>query len=160
MKLEAKFYAQNNRLYFLDGKELDATKHIEVTACEISEKCTNPDTLYGIRVSYSEVGEDEDSYNEDFLARLRDDLKTLEEKNVFAFIIPCGTDKDRHKDDFTFSMKHCARRIKDCESVIGFARPDLNADFFTEEVSAKHKHYIFFENNEDVLCNCSNLVRY
>ena len=41
MKLEAKFYAQNNRLYFLDGKELDATKHIEVTACEISEKCTN-----------------------------------------------------------------------------------------------------------------------
>ena len=62
MKLEAKFYAQNNRLYFLDGKELDATKHIEVTACEISEKCTNPDTLYGIRISYCSRGRNRSKY--------------------------------------------------------------------------------------------------
>ena len=41
-----------------------------------------------------------------------------------------------------------------------FLQQLLVTDFFTEEVSAKHKHYIFFENNEDVLCNCSNFVRY
>lgn len=160
MKLEAKFYAENNRLYFLDGKELDATKHIEITSGEIAEKCTDPDTLYGIKISYSEVGEDEDSYNEDFLAKLRDDLKALEEKNVFTFIIPVGSEEDMHKEEFTFSMKHCARRIKDCESIAGFAVPEYNADFFIDEVSAKHKHYVFFQKDEGKLKECEKLIRY
>ena len=78
--------------------------------------------------------------------QLRDELKSLEEKNEFVFIEPVF-DKNASVEQFTAAMKHTARRIKDCVSVIGFALPkeaEAQKDFFIEELSAKHQQYCFF----------------
>ena len=95
---------------------------------------------------------------EDFLAKLRDDLKALEDKKEFVFIEPVF-DKNAGAEQFTAAMKHCARRIKDCVSVIGFAIPSeilASKAFYIEELSAKHAQYCFFC-KEDA---GSDIVRY
>ena len=97
-------------------------------------------------VKWSDVEGNPEEYNEDFLAKLRDELKSLEEKKEFVFIEPIF-DKAAGAEQFTAAMKHCARRIKDCVSVIGFAIPNEifeNRAFYTEELSTKHQHYCFF----------------
>ena len=97
-------------------------------------------------VKWSDVEGNPEEYNEDFLAKLRDELKSLEEKKEFVFIEPIF-DKAADAEQFTAAMKHCARRIKDCVSVIGFAIPNEifeNRAFYTEELSTKHAHYCFF----------------
>lgn len=97
-------------------------------------------------VKWSEVEGEAEEYKEDFLAKLRDQLKALEEKGQFVFIEPIF-DKNAGYEQFTAAMKHCARRIKDCVSVIGFAIPEEIFDqraFYIEELSAKHQQYCFF----------------
>ena len=97
-------------------------------------------------IKWSSVESGAEEYNEDFLAKLRDELKSLEEKGEFVFIEPVF-DKSADYGQFTASMKHCARRIKDCVSVIGFAIPTEifeNRAFYIEELSAKHTQYCFF----------------
>ena len=99
-------------------------------------------------VKWSEVEGNPEEYNEEFLAKLRDELKLLEEKNEFVFI-EAVFDKDADYEQFTAAMKHTARRIKDCVSVIGFSIPnelfdDEKKSFYIEELSAKHKQYCFF----------------
>lgn len=99
-----------------------------------------------LSVKWSDVEGSPEEYNEEFLAKLRDNLKSLEEKKEFVFIEPLF-DKDGSKEGFTAAMKHTARRIKDCTSVIGFALPEEileEKDFYIEELSAKHAHYCFF----------------
>ena len=86
-------------------------------------------------VKWSEVEGNPEEYNEEFLAKLRDELKALEANGKFVLIEP--------------AMKHTARRIKDCVSVIGFSIPDeISGDaeksFYIEEMSAKHKQFCFF----------------
>ena len=59
-----------------------------------------------------------------FLATLRDFLKVLEEKNIDCSDCPCVSSLDEQTVmDFTACMKHTARRIKDCKTVIGFELP-------------------------------------
>ena len=97
-------------------------------------------------VKWSDVEGKPEEYNEDFLAKLRDELKSKEEKGDFVFIEPV-LDKNADFEQFTAAMKHTARRIKDCVSVIGFAIPNEifeKRDFYIEELSAKHQHYCFF----------------
>lgn len=127
MKLERLFEVKENKLYKVGGEEV---------------------ALEGksFPVKWSDVEAGAEEYNEEFLAKLRDELKSLEEKKEFVFIEPVF-DKDASAEQFTAAMKHCARRIKDCVSVIGFAIPEQifnQRDFYIEELSAKHAHYCFF----------------
>ena len=127
MKLERLFEVKDSKLYTVAGE---------------------PVTLDGkaFPVKWSDVEAGEGEYNEDFLAKLRDDLKSHEENKSFVFIEPVF-DKNGDYEQFTASMKHCARRIKDCVSVIGFAIPEEifdHKDFYIEELSAKHAQYCFF----------------
>ncbi|WP_407426652.1 hypothetical protein [Treponema sp.] len=127
MKLERLFEVKEQKLYTMTGKIVS----LEGKA---------------FPVKWSDVESGTEEYNEDFLAKLREQLKALEEKNSFVFIEPVF-DKDAGFEQFTASMKHCARRIKDCVSVIGFAIPDEIYDersFYMEELSAKHQQYCFF----------------
>lgn len=127
MKLERLFEVKNHKLYTMSGEEIS----FEGKA---------------FPVKWSDVEAGPEEYNEDFLAKLRDDLKALEDKNEFVFIEPVF-DKDAECEQFTAAMKHCARRIKDCLSVIGFAIPDAVFDqrsFYVDELSAKHGQYCFF----------------
>ena len=101
--------------------------------------------------------------NEEFLAEFRDWLKKLEDKNSFAIIIPFAENASatqEQKEIFTASFKHCARRIKDCENVIGFSVPEnVEPDFFISELKAKHGHYIFFSTDENLLASDEKIAK-
>lgn len=127
MKLERLFEVKEGKLYTVAGEPFS------------TEGKAFP-------VKWSDVENAPEEYNEDFLAKLREDLKAMEEKKEFVFIEPVY-DKNGGAEQFTAAMKHCARRIKDCVSVIGFAIPSeilSQRDFYIEELSAKHGHYCFF----------------
>lgn len=127
MKLERLFEVKESKLFTIAGEPVQLEGKV-----------------YPVKWSDVEAGEGE--YNEDFLAKLRDELKALEEKSQFVFIEPVY-DKEGGYEQFTAAMKHCARRIKDCVSVIGFSIPNEvleQKSFYIEELSAKHAHYCFF----------------
>lgn len=159
MKLEPLFRSADNRLYFLDGREMpvDAGKKSfpENVSCE-------KDSLVFVDMPWETVGKDEESYNEEFLAQMRDFLKKMEDDSAFAVIVPCaekipGTSAE--KEDFVASMKHSARRIKDAKSVVGYAIPAyIDAQAFIEEFRPKHAHYIYFSGEDSVLAD-SSIVR-
>lgn len=146
MKIEAKFYSENNSLYFLDGAKADL----------------GSGKIGSFPVKWTEVGLDEDSYNEEFLANLRDQFKAMEDSGTYGFVVPvCDSEcvTEVQKESLVASMKHCARRIKDCENIIGFAVPDeCDGAFFMEELSAKHKHYVYFSKNENLLKSNDKIV--
>ncbi|MCQ2240657.1 hypothetical protein [Treponema sp.] len=148
MKIEAKFYSEKNELFFLDGSKAEL----------------NSDKIKAYGVKWTQVGLDEDSYNEEFLANLRDQLKAMEDEGTYGFVVPeCDSscDDEAKKEAFVASMKHCARRIKDCENIIGFSIPEeVDFTFFMEELSAKHKHYIYFTKNSQLANSNDKIVQY
>ena len=156
MKLERQFEGKENKLYFIDGRAF-SVEDKTVSAEDFIQHKKEPaaDKALAVTVPWTLIGKDEDNYNEDFLASLRDELKALEEKNLFAVIVPvadCECTTESEKENLTLSMKHCARRIKDCRSVIGFAVPEkADSSFFIDELSAKHAHYVFFSDDEKLL---------
>lgn len=140
MKLERLFEVKDSQLYKISGEKF-----------EITSENIRP-------VKWSDVEGEAEAYNEEYLAKLRDELKALEEKNCFVLIEPVF-DKNCSKEQFTAAMKHAARRIKDCVSVIGFALPsevESEKDFYIEELSAKHAQYCFFSKN----LQCESIARY
>ena len=127
MKLERLFKVENQKLYTVSGEAV-------------------PTDGKAFPVKWSDVEGESEEYKEDFLAGLREQLKELEEKGSFVFIEPLF-DKSADYQQFTAAMKHCARRIKDCVSVIGFAIPEEifeHRSFYIEKLSAKHQQYCFF----------------
>ncbi len=166
MKLEKQFKSENNKLYFLDGKEFDAKNNFELDSSEClkddflkNSNLSESPKILCIKIAWSQIGLDEENYDESFLAKLRDFLKSLEDKKIYAFILPFADkipNSQSEKENFIASFKHCARRIKDCKSVVGFAIPDcVNQNTFIEELLKKHEHYIFFSKNSDLLKNKS-----
>ncbi len=141
MKFEKLFESKDHKLYKAGGDMFPVTADMAVP------------------VKWSEVEGAEEEYNEEFLAQLRNQLKSLEEENKFVFIEPVY-DKKATPGQFNNAMKHTARRIKDCKSVIGFALPkevsedaDVLSDFL-EKISEKHPQYVYFSKtpcNEDVV---------
>lgn len=151
MKIEAQFVCKDSRLCSLDGSEVSLEETVYISGDDFLSLPAEENKFYGIRIPFTEIGTDEDSYNEEFLASLRDALKVLEEKPAFAFIIPvCNeTLTEETKSNFTASYKHCARRIKDCKNLIGFAiPPEADETTFVEELSRKHDHYVFFTDKD------------
>lgn len=167
MKLQPLFKSEDNKLYFLDGKELPVSGALEMEGkdCILSGLCQGEDGSKAIRINlpWSLVGMDEESYNEEFLASFRDFLKDFEDRKLFVFLVPVADvnpSTPEEKENFVQSMKHSARRIKDCASVIGYAIPnEVDPEYFIEELSAKHKQYLYFSANESLLKdNC--IVRF
>lgn len=132
MKLERLFEVKDSRLFKVSGEE------VSLSSVKVKS------------VKWSEVEDLPEEYNEEFLAGLRDELKALEEKKEFAFIEPVFDKQpagDSSIEQFTAAMKHTARRIKDCSSVIGFAIPaeiEAEKDFYISELLQKHQQYCFF----------------
>jgi len=164
MKLEARFTSRDNSLFKLDGTEVPVSNADVVPCAEcVPDSAPSEGGPFFVKVPWTQVGLDEEHYNEEFLAIFRDWLKVLEERSLYAVVVPeadSDTSTQAKKEDLTASMKHCARRIKDCASVIGFAIPDeTDPAFFKEELGAKHAQYIFFSKNPAVLSDGS-VVRY
>ncbi|MCR5045735.1 MAG: hypothetical protein K6A42_04070 [Treponema sp.] len=112
--------------------------------------------LKKVEVPYKSIVLEDGSPNEAFLAELRNSLKEGEGKGEGALICPV-IEASECKDidaalQATADFKHCARRIKDCQSVKGFAIPKIFREMergdelvenFKSELLEKHPHYIF-----------------
>ena len=140
MKLEPLFSIQGNKLTRIsDNQSVD------------------PSTFKMIQISWKEVEIEDESYNEEFLAELRNKLKQLDESNRFAILIPV-VDKELKTEEqaelFTNAFNHTARRIKDCVSVAGFFIPkeiqEMNyTQSFTETLAVKHEQYVYFTDDKN-----------
>ena len=131
MKFEKLFESKENKLFKITGEEVPVTEKMAFS------------------VKWSDVEGAEEEYNESFLAKLREELKALEEKNEFVFLEPVY-DKNATPGQFNNAIKHTVRRLKDCKSVIGVAvvkevaeDRDVLEDFM-EKISEKHPHYVYF----------------
>ena len=131
MKFEKLFESKENKLFKITGEEVPVTEKMAFS------------------VKWSDVEGAEEEYNESFLAKLREELKALEEKNEFVFLEPVY-DKNATPGQFNNAIKHTVRRLKDCKSVIGVALVQEVAedrdvlDDFMEKISEKHPHYVYF----------------
>ncbi len=139
MKLDPIFTVKNKKLYKIaDGSEVDTS------------------TLKHINIPWSTVEIEDEVYNEEYLASLRDQLKSMEEAGTFAVLVPeadKALDTPEQEEAFTNAFNHTARRVKDCESVAGFELvPQLkDKQAFIETLAKKHAQYVYFTTAENPL---------
>ena len=142
MKLDPIFTIKNNTLYKIDNNSPVDTS-----------------TLKQIQIKWSAVKLAEESYNEEYLAQLREDLKSMEEAGTFAVLVPIvdkPLENAEQVEAFINTFNHTARRVKDCVSVAGFVLPDSvtakgfdagsPACDFMETLAIKHAQYVYFVN--------------
>ena len=157
MKLEPLFFIKQNNLYKIQTQEKVELSNFQTISYQ--EFTQNPlsNEFVKIDINWSSIELDDEVYNEELLAQLRDNLKKLDENNHFAIINPITDKQISSYDDadlFINACNHMARRIKDCESVIGLELPDqifaqdAAADFM-DTLSKKHANYVFFANNSN-----------
>ena len=140
MKLDPIFTIKNHQLYKISDNSAFSTSDLKQ-----------------IEIAWSTVELTEDSYNEDFLAKLRDELKSMEAAGNFAVIVPVADkslENSENIEAFINTFNHTARRVKDCESVAGFVlppqvvskgfAPDSPAADFMETLAIKHAQYVYF----------------
>ena len=138
MKLEPVFFVKENKLYKIDDNSPFATEQLQK-----------------IEILWSKVELEDEIYNEEFLASLRDDLKSLEVQGKFAVLVPVidkPLENAEQIESFTNACNHTARRVKDCISVAGFEIPAEISDFqdFIEILSKKHAQYVYFSHNKEI----------
>lgn len=143
MKLDPVFTVKENKLFMIsDNSEV------------------NPDTLKQVQIPWSTVEMEEESYNEEYLAKLRDDLKALETSHTYAILVPVldkPLDTPEQLELFTNAYNHTARRVKDAESVAGFLLPvellrkgmDIVQSEFIDVIAKKHAQYVYFAEKEN-----------
>ena len=158
MKLEPLFFIKQNNLYKIQTQEKVELSNFQTISYQ--EFTQNPlsNEFVKIDINWSSIELEDEVYNEELLAQLRDNLKKLDENNHFAIINPIADKQISSYDDadlFINACNHMARRIKDCESVIGLELPDqifaqdAAADFM-DTLSKKHANYVFFANESKV----------
>ena len=138
MKLEPVFFVKENKLYKIDDNSPFAAEQLQK-----------------IEILWSKVELEDEIYNEEFLASLRDDLKSLEVQGKFAVLVPIidkPLENAEQIESFTNACNHTARRVKDCISVAGFEIPAQITDFqdFIEVLSKKHAQYVYFSHNKEI----------
>ena len=98
-----------------------------------------------LRISLNAIAPAPDTFNEVALARLREILKSAEEKLVVAVL---SVEEATQDELFINAMAHAARRLKDCASLIGFAAPQGAEKSFLLELEArlgkKHPNLLIF----------------
>lgn len=171
MKLDPIFTVKNNELYKIaDDTKIDLTNVPEISSDNL---IFTDNSFVKISIPWSKVELDDEVYNEEFLAALRDYLKLLDEKNYFAVIKPI-VDKNLESPDqfeaFTTAFNHTARRIKDCVSVAGIELPDalLSKGFspdspattFMETLAIKHAQYVYFADKSQGNTSGTTIVLY
>ncbi|HAH60932.1 MAG TPA: hypothetical protein DCL73_02395 [Treponema sp.] len=168
MKLEAQFENKSGKLFSIKtGREIRTDNLVRVDAASIDAEALSSiefaaeftgcrSALLGLCLAWKTVEITPEVYNEEFLAALRDFLKNIEASDVYAVILPetDGTACGAALEQYTAAMVHAARRIKDCESVIGFSLPpELAADgeaasSFMNAMAVKHAQYVYFSAND------------
>ena len=145
MKLDPIFTVKENIVYKIsDNSAVDAA------------------ALKKIQIKWSEVELAEESYNEEYLANLREELKAMDDAGNFAVLVPVvdkPLDSAEQIEAFINTYNHTARRVKDCVSVAGFVLPEeitskgfdagTPAADFMETLAIKHAQYVYFTNSAD-----------
>jgi hypothetical protein len=187
MKIEAEFTAKDNKLYTTDGEPVPVDVMMRAEAAMIcgkeledgarkkiiSELAASNYRPLCVYLPWFLVEASPEVYNEAVLASLHDFLKEIEPAGLHAVIVPQPDDDSSpvpliHYGKlvpdaaalFTAAMKHTARRIKDCRSVMGFAIPKellleglggiSPAAVYMKELSEKHEQYVFFAKKSDI----------
>ncbi len=151
MKLDPVFTVKENKLFLIDG----------TTAVDTA-------SLKKIEVKWSVVELEDEAYNEEYLASLRDELKILDESGRYAVLVPV-VDKPLETAEqielFINAYNHTARRVKDCISVAGMELPDSlieagssAVEEFIETLGKKHAQYVYFSKSNKL--NDSAIVLY
>ena len=139
MKLDPIFTVKNKKLYKIaDGAEVDTS------------------TLKRIDIPWSTVELEDEAYNEEYLAALRDQLKALEAAGTFAVLVPVvdkPLENPEQEELFINAYNHTARRVKDCISVAGLELPAQLKDKegFMDTLAIKHAQYVYFTKAENPL---------
>ena len=139
MKLDPIFTVKNKKLYKIaDGAEVDTS------------------ILKRIDIPWSTVELEDEAYNEEYLASLRDQLKAMEEAGTFAVLVPVvdkALETPEQEELFINAYNHTARRVKDCTSVAGLELPSQLKDkqAFMDTLAIKHAQYVYFTKAENPL---------
>ena len=139
MKLEPLFTVKNSKLYKItDNSEVDTS------------------TLKRIDIPWSTVEIENEAYNEEYLAQLREQLKNMEETGEFAVLVPVvdkPLETPEQEELFINAYNHTARRVKDCTSVAGLElAPQLkDKQAFMDTLAIKHAQYVYFTKAENPL---------
>lgn len=139
MKLDPIFTVKNKKLYKIaDNSEVDTS------------------TLKRIDIPWSTVELEDEAYNEEYLASLREQLKAMETSESFAVLVPVVDKPLETPEDeelFINAYNHTARRVKDCTSVAGLELvPQLkDKQAFMDTLAIKHAQYIYFTKAENPL---------
>ena len=139
MKLDPIFTVKNKKLYKIaDGTEVDTS------------------TLKRIDIPWSTVELEDEAYNEEYLAALRDQLKALEAAGTFAVLVPVvdkSLENPEQEELFINAYNHTARRVKDYISVAGLELPAQLKDKegFMDTLAIKHAQYVYFTKAENPL---------
>lgn len=170
MKLDPVFVAKENKLYSVDGKLIE--KKISEIGDIKNGSPSDDSFIYDIVIPQNVIEPEKEIYNEEYLASLRDFLKVMEEKNIFAVLtvmpgrdketaarISSGTFEDDEVSGYIACVKHTARRVKDCVSVAGikitddFAFENAPGKIMTmmDEILPKHAQYVFFASDAVLL---------
>jgi hypothetical protein len=96
---------------------------------------------------------EDEVYNEEYLAKLRQIFKVVQNHSVKVLFLPKIDKSIESKPELAIkSMKHTARRLKKFESIIGFVLPQEDCfknekvrQEFISELSEKHEHYKFVD---------------
>lgn len=116
----------------------------EQSSCEL--------LIFPIKVLDVLTTEDE-VYNEEYLAKLRQIFKVVQNHSVKVLLLPKIDVSIENNLELTIkAMKHTARRLKKFESIIGFILPQEDCfknekvrQEFISELSEKHEHYKFVD---------------
>ena len=139
MKLDPIFTVKQNKLYKIsDNSQVDAA------------------SLKRIEIPWSTVEIEDEMYNEEFLASLREQLKAMDDAGTFAILVPLvdkALETPEQTELFINAFNHTARRVKDCVSVAGFELPaELKApQDFMDTLAIKHAQYVYFSKAENLL---------
>ena len=139
MKLDPIFTVKNKKLYKIaDNSEVDTS------------------TLKRIDIPWSTVELEDEAYNEEYLAALREQLKAMEASETFAVLVPIVDKPLETPEDeelFINAYNHTARRVKDCTSVAGLELvPQLkDKQAFMDTLAIKHAQYVYFTKAENPL---------
>ncbi|NLC93985.1 MAG: hypothetical protein GX677_11165 [Treponema sp.] len=161
MKLESVFYIQKNKLIKKANDEIVNLENINSYSFDEISKNITGDNFLIINLPWSQVELEDEVYNEELLALLRDTLKKMEEVNHFAIILPVidkNFETPEQISSFINAFNHTARRIKDCVSMVGYEFPEelvkdgLNSltEDFIQTLAKKHEQYIYFLNLQNI----------
>ncbi len=142
------FDSENNPIKFISAN-IESRTISDASLKKLEEENVN---LLHWKVLWSDVEKTgEEEYDENFLASFREELKNIEEKNIWIIINWDFAKPTWGGDELINGIeaaKHTARRIKDCKNVIGFEiAGDVSAQIQTalaETLTPKHKHYMYF----------------